>query len=194
MSLEDEIRPFTRTYRGSRPLKAFTREVLGSASQTSSMLNKVARASALWPQLQDKRIPQHTNGLSIQNKRVTTVMTVFVDSNIWIYELGMRQLELLQEWNYLCRQNAQQDLLVDEIIFKLSSKARKQGCTAGYSSQSEDSFGAAVRRRIRLTSAERQDVEKQVSGISDPKLRESVLNAMISVKESKKTSEALENS
>lgn len=150
-------------------------------------MSKTARALHLWKQMSDERLRSHSSGLSFRTRSKTTTLNVYVDSNAWMYEFGMRQGEFLAEWRELCRQTSQEDLLADRMEFKLSKAARENGYSAGYNNH--PSSGDAEPDPVPLSPEELSEAIELVSHISDKRRREHALKAIIAIKQWKKANQ-----
>ena len=184
MSLDDEVRTYLGTSYAERGVGELADGVMGGLFRATPTMAKVARALRLWATMGDPTLRDHCNGLSFRSHRNSVEMVVYVDSNIWMYEFQMRSFEILREWRARCERTNQEDLIVDKVTFRLSRRAREGGFSEGYSNHDE----AVPPQPVPLSPEERREAVDMVSGITDPTLREHVLNALISVKEWKKSS------
>ncbi|MBS5451086.1 MAG: hypothetical protein KHZ24_07750 [Coriobacteriia bacterium] len=141
--------------------------------RTSSAWSLTSRALRIWRMMSDERVRTHVTGVSLTERRVSRVLTFYVDSSVWVQELSMRRYELFQEWTMLCERH-DPDLAVDDVMFKLSKSARAaghNGSVANYGVQ-------PVYVPARLTPDELDAVRRRVEPITDARLRKSVQDAM----------------
>jgi hypothetical protein len=187
MSLQDEIANYTGNMYNEQKLGSLSNAILSGIYDKNPNIKKTSRAFRIWNTIGDERIRKHCNGFSFRDRRDGgKELVVYIDSNIWMYELKMRSFELLKEWNVRCSQQGQADLAVQSIQFKLSKKARESGYSAGYSNHDGE---VSQPESLPLSPEEYEEAVRMVSCIKDESLREHALRAMISVKEWKKSSQ-----
>lgn len=156
---------------------------LNGIFRSSPAWSRAKQSYHLWRAIAKGPLRAHTCGVSIQERRVSKELVVFVDSNVWMVDFDMRKQDILQQWNMCCKMEGRDDLIVQNVSFRLAKSAREAGQAASFATSDPGQQAP----RPPLTLEEREYVEKQTAAISDERLREHAKKAMISVLQWKKS-------
>ena len=104
-------------------------------------------------------------------------LVAYVDAPVWVNDLTMRRAAILPEWNHLCEQHGLQ-LQANRLTFKLSSRTHASALAGGSAREERAERRATPVPLRQLTPDERSAIERAAAVITDPKLRQSAVDAM----------------
>lgn len=159
-------------------MKAFSsvlQKTLRSTAASSELAAKAARANKvrqMWRDVVDEMFLAHTNAVYIVNENDEKALIVYVDDSMFAAELDARRelirLKLLERYNE------------DIAEFRILVSRGKYKKNYPFRTEEEASLPFVRAKRVPLPAAMRAEIEEQCLAISDPRLREALLRAMIS--------------
>ena len=165
---------------GSKAVGEATAALLGNLQRASGGASQAAGAMRVWRQLSDPRARVHVVGLYLREGRGVRELIAYVDAPVWVNDLTMRRAAILPEWNHLCEQHGLQ-LQANRLTFKLSSRTHASAIAGGPASAPAGEGAGGDRCYVPLsllTPDERAAIERATAVITDPKLRQSAVDAM----------------
>lgn len=162
---------------GSKGVGEATASLLGNLQRASGGASQAAGAMRVWRMLSDPRARVHVVGLYLREGRGVRELIAYVDAPVWVNDLTMRRAAILPEWNHLCEHHGLQ-LQANRLTFKLSSRTHASAVAGG--PQEPEAAGGDKRPVVlsHLTPDERAAIQRAAAVITDPKLRQSAVEAM----------------
>lgn len=155
----------------SGAMKSVLDSVAGSGA-VAAKARRAAQVKKMWAEAVEPIFLEHTNSVYIIREGDRKVLIVYVDESIFATELNARR-ELIK-LKFLERFNER----LDE--FRILVSRGKYRMHYAYRTEEEEPFYIEKSRPCRLSSEKLAELETQASQISDEKLRNSLLKAMIS--------------
>lgn len=129
---------------------------------------RIAKVSALWKELVEQHVLDHTNAVYIFEKDGAKEMHVYVDDSLYAAELNSRR-ELI---SMQCRSKYGE--LIDKFEIHISYGERKK--TYPFRERSDQADKGSIQE---LSAEQMQRVEQACAAIDDPKLKRAFRQAMI---------------
>ena len=162
---------------GSKGVGEATAALLGNIQRASGGASQAAGAMRVWRQLSDQRARVHVVGLYLREGRGVRELIAYVDAPVWVNDLTMRRAAILPEWNHLCEQHGLQ-LQANRLTFKLSSRTHASAVAGGPAAGAREEGDRGYVPLSPLTPDEWAAIERATAVITDPKLRQSAVDAM----------------
>ena len=137
---------------------------------------RTGKVHAMWAQLVEEAILNHTNSIYIIKEDGRSIMHVYVDESIYAAELNNRR-ELLQ-----LQCNEQFGEAVEEFHIHISRGSMRKRYPYRERQQNQD----ATRTSVPLSQEEKREVERACAAVEKPSLRTALEKAMIADLEWKK--------
>lgn len=168
---------------GGASLGDGVRAMLGDVQRRQPEMVLSARNSSAWRQVADPAAANHTDAVYTVPETGGAEVVVYVDANIWATELGLQCefLRLKMNMALAAEGSCGQDFEPIKRLRFAASKERyrgKRACDVPVEKQLLDEGMHFAGEPVVLSEEEERELEEQVAGIEDPKIRRAALDAM----------------
>ncbi len=158
--------------------------MLGEVRRRQPEMVLSARNNDIWRKVADPAAVSHTDAVYTVPETAGSQVVIYVDANIWATELGL-QCELLRLKMNIAITGAdgysgQDPEPIKRLRFAASKEKYrgKRACDVPVEQQLLDEDMHFKGDPVALTPEEEADIERQVAGIEDPRIRRAALAAM----------------